>query len=147
MFLSCWVVAAPLLHLYIRCFNWRKKRNAMKENTTRSSILVITTGFLAIFLLFSYKWAIYTSLAIGIAGIFSPYLSNKIDRVWMKFSTILGFIIPNILLTIVFYFILFPVSLISKIFRRDPMMLSEKHDSYFINIKKEITGESLKKPW
>ena len=39
---------------------------------------------------------------IGLAGILSDTLSNKIEWVWMKLSHILSLIVPSVLLTILF---------------------------------------------
>jgi len=40
-----------------------------------------------------------------------------------------------------------PLSLLSKLFRKDPLMLSKKYKSYFIDINKEISKESFEKIW
>jgi len=65
----------------------------------------------------------------------------------MKLAQFLSYIIPNILLSIVYYLILFPISLLSKLFTKDPLMLSSKYDSYFIDVNKEMDKESFKKMW
>ena len=119
----------------------------MKTDKSKSTILVITIGFLILYLAFSWRWAVFVSLAVGMAGVVSVSLSRIIDRVWMKLSRILSYIIPNVLLGIVFYFFLFPISLISKIFTKDPLMLSNKHKSYFIDIKNEVSKENFEKTW
>jgi ABC-type dipeptide/oligopeptide/nickel transport system permease subunit len=96
----------------------------MKIDTSKSTILVISMGFLVLHLLFSWQWAVLISLLVGVIGITSPYLSGKIESIWMKFAKILGYIIPNVLLSIVYYLFLFPISALSKLFNKDPLMLS-----------------------
>ncbi len=119
----------------------------MKKNTPTSTILVISMGFLVLYFVFNWQWAALVSLAVGIIGIVSPYLSRKIDWLWMKLTQLLSYIIPNILLSLVFYLFLFPISLLSKLFTKDPLMLSKKYNSYFIDVNKEIDRESFKKTW
>lgn len=119
----------------------------MKIDTSKSTILVISMGFLVLHLLFSWKWAVIISLVVGVIGITSPYLSGKIELIWMKFAKILGYIIPNVLLSIVYYLFLFPISALSKIFNKDPLMLSRKYPTYFIDIKTEIDKKSFEKIW
>ena len=119
----------------------------MKTDTSKSVMLVISTGFLALYILFSWHWTIYVSLIVGLIGITSPFLSRKLEWAWMKLANLLGFIVPNILLSIVFYFFLFPISLISRLFNKDPLMLSKNYKSYFRDIIKETDQKSFEKIW
>lgn len=119
----------------------------MKKDTSKSTILVISMGFLVLHLAFSWYWAVIVSLIVGIIGIVSSYLSSKIEWAWMKLSQLLGYIIPNILLSIVFFLFLFPIALLSKLFTKDMLMVSSKYDSYFIDVNKEMNKKSFKKMW
>jgi len=74
----------------------------MKEDTTKSTILVISMVFLLLYLVFSWYWTILISFIVGVIGILSPWLSSKIEQIWMKLAQLLGYIVPNILLGIVF---------------------------------------------
>lgn len=119
----------------------------MKKDTSKSTMLVISMGFLVLHLILSWKWAVILSLVIGVIGILSSFLSEKIEWGWMKLASIPGYIIPNILLSIVFYLFLFPISLLSKLFTKDPLMLSKEYDSYFIDINKEMNKKDFEKMW
>ena len=119
----------------------------MKNDTSKSTMLVISIGFLILYLLFSWQWAVIVSLVVGLMGIVSSALSRKIEWAWMKFAKILSYIIPSVLLAIIFYLILFPLSLISKLFTKDPLMLSSKYNTYFVNIEKSYDKRSLEKIW
>jgi hypothetical protein len=119
----------------------------MKTDKTKSTMLIISMGFLFLYLVLSWKWAVYVSFAVGIIGIASPFLSRKIEWGWMKLANILGHIIPNILLTLAFFLFLFPISLLSRLSRKDPLMLSRKYKSHFVDMDKEISRESFEKIW
>ena len=119
----------------------------MKTDTSKSTILIISMGFLALYLLFSWQWAVIVSLIVGVVGIISSFLSKKIEWGWMKLAQFMGYIIPNILLSIVFFLFLFPISLFSKLFSKDPLMLSKTYKTYFIDINKEIDKKSFEKIW
>lgn len=119
----------------------------MKKDTSKSTILVISMGFLVMHLVFLWHWAAIVALVVGVAGIVSSRLSRKIEWAWMKLSKLLSYIIPNILLSIVFFLFLFPLSLLSKLFTKDPLMLSDKYDSYFVDVNKEMNKKSFEKMW
>lgn len=119
----------------------------MEKDTSKSTILIISMGFLAMHLVFHWYWPAIAALIIGVAGVASSRLSRKIEWVWMKLAQLLSYIIPNILLSIVFFLFLFPLSLLSKLFTKDPLMLSNKYDSYFVDINKEMNKKSFEKMW
>jgi len=132
-----------LHHLSIHFFNYHEMRRSSPE----MSVLVISMGFLILYVIFSWQWTLFGSLSVGLIGIFSSYLRRKIDWLWMKFALFLGLICQNILLAIVFYLILFPVSLVSKLFIKNPLILSGKQNSYFTDVNREIDTENFEKPW
>jgi hypothetical protein len=119
----------------------------MRKETTKSTMLVITTGFLILYLAFRWEWALVVSLVTGITGIISPFMSRKIEWAWMKLAGVLGYIVPNILLGLVFFLVLFPLSLLSKLFNKDPLMLSGKHGSMFVDVNKSADKSSFEKTW
>ena len=104
-------------------------------------------GFLVLYLIKEWHWAVIVSLSVGIIGIISPFLSRKIEWGWMKLGKLLGYIVPNILLSIVFYLVLFPLSLLSRIFSKDPLMLSKDHETYFVDVEKEMDRKDFEKIW
>ncbi len=118
-----------------------------KSDPTKT-VLAISVGFTVIFLITNLKWLIIVSLIIGVTGLFSTYLSKKIDYLWMKLTWLLSLIIPNILLGAVFFFVLFPISFLSKLFRKkDQLMLSNKLKSTYIVSNKSFDKRSFEKPW
>ena len=123
------------------------KNNNSKADASKSTVLVICMGFLAVYLVFHVKWALYTSLGVGVLAIASSYLSQKIEWAWNKLSLVLGYIVPNILLSAVFFLFLLPISLISKLFSKDKLMLSGKYNSYFVDVNKEMDKASFEKTW
>ncbi|MFY0591769.1 hypothetical protein [Roseivirga sp.] len=109
--------------------------------------LTITVGFLIIFLLTEKEWAIYVATLIGLAALLSDYLSIKINWLWTKLTWVLSLIVPNILMSIVFYLVLFPIATLSRISKKNPLSLKNKSDSLFINTKKSFTKKSFENPW
>ena len=119
----------------------------MNKDTSKSTVLVITVGFLALHLVFGWEWAAMTALIIGLAGAISSFLAELIETIWMKLSGILSHIIPNILLTLMFYLFLTPLALIYRIFNKDSLKLSDKYDSYFIDTDRKFNRDYFTKTW
>ena len=113
-----------------------------------TTILTITVGFMIVYLITSWTWAIVTSLVVGVIGLFSTKLSELINFLWMKLTIVLSFIIPNVIMAIIYYLILVPIALLSRIFKRDDeMFLNDGHESTFVEINRKIDKDSLEKMW
>jgi hypothetical protein len=110
--------------------------------------LTISMGFLIVFLATKMQWAITLALMVGLIGMFSTFLSKKIDFLWMKLTWVLSLIVPNILLGAVFYLFLFPISMLSRLLgKRDPLLLKNSSSSTFTTMHKEFGKASFEKPW
>ena len=119
----------------------------IKTDTTKT-MLVISSGFILIYLIWDWDWAIYTALIISLTGILSAYLSRKVVFLWMKLSWLLSMIVPNVLLAIVFYLVLFPVSLVAKLLHsKTQLVLKNKTQSFFVDCDKEFDKGSFEKPF
>lgn len=118
-----------------------------QKNPTKT-VLIITVGFIIVFLLSKWPWAIYVALIVGVFGSFSDFASAKIDWAWMKLTSLLSYFIPNILLTIVFYLFLTPIALISHLFtKKDQLHLKNNEESLFNSNNKIYDHESFHKTW
>jgi len=119
-----------------------------KKRTPVLTMLVISTGFVIVFFISRFNWALFVSLITGLIGILSPFLSRKIDFYWMKLAWLLSLIVPNILLSIIFYFILFPVSLLAKVVsKKDYLFLKNVKKSTFKKESKVFDKCSFEKMW
>lgn len=119
-----------------------------EKSTPLKTVLTIVIGFGVVFVITHTLLFLYSALIIGSAGLISSYLAKWIDFIWMKLAYVLSLIVPTILLTLIFYLFLFPLSLLSKIFKKnDPLILSNQTKSTFINVNKTFTPQSFEKPW
>jgi len=120
--------------------------NNFKSNPSKT-ILVIVTGLLIVdfFTKIDYLFAIILFLAL--VGVFSTYLSQKIEFIWFKLAYLLGLVIPNIILGLIFYFFLFPIALLSRIRSRDPLFLKNNSNSIYREVNKSFDKLSFKNIW
>ncbi len=119
----------------------------MKSNPAKT-VLTISVGFLIVFAATQMKWALTTAIVVGLAGVFSEFLAAKIEWLWMQLATVLSKIVPNILLSVVFYVFLFPIALLSRLFgSKDPLVLKNPEKTVFKEHNKEFTKASFEVPW
>ena len=80
-----------------------------------------------------------------VLGLINSKLLSPLNKVWIKLGEILGMIIAPMVMAIVYFFFLTPISLIVRIFGKDLLGIkfNEKIDSYWIKRKKK-TGSMHK---
>ena len=79
------------------------------------------------------------SLIFLILGLFNSNLLKPLNLLWMKFGLMLGKIIAPIVMMIVFFIFLTPLSFILKLFDKDLLKIKfTKNKSYWIIRKKNI---------
>lgn len=83
---------------------------------------------------------ISASLVFLLLGLLNSKLLSPLNKSWIKLGEILGLIIAPIVMALVYFVILTPVSLIVRIFGKDLIGLkfSKKQDSYWIKRKKKL---------
>ncbi|MCJ8288275.1 MAG: hypothetical protein HRT58_03010 [Crocinitomicaceae bacterium] len=119
-----------------------------KSINPSKTVLVITVGFLVLFFFSKQNAFLYVALGVGILGALSSYLAEKIDWIWTKIGWVLSFIVPNIIMTLVFYVVLTPTAFLSRIFgESDPMDLKNSRSSLFKKKDTTFSKESFEKPW
>ncbi len=120
---------------------------AQRSNPAQT-VLTITIGFLVMYLIWHRQWMLSTAVIVGLVGVLSTYLSQKIDWFWMQLTKVLALIMPNVLLTIVFYVFLFPFALLSRIFgAADALRLKNTSESVYRVSEKKYTPQSMEHPW
>lgn len=119
-----------------------------KELTPSKTVLTIVIGFLVIYMLTRFTWALWVAIIVGVLGLVSSFLAQKIQDLWMGLSTVLSYIIPPILLAIIFYVLLFPIAVLSRVFgEKDPLQLKKTDKSLFKTVDKKFTKDTFEKTW
>ena len=113
-----------------------------------SSILAISFGFLIINLFVNSDYLYYSIIILIGVSLLSENIAKFISFLWEKLTLILSFIIPNILLTIIYFFILTPTAFLSKIFKaKTNFQDKNQKDSTFIGQEKVFDKKSFENPW
>ncbi len=94
------------------------------------------------------EWALIVAVSVGLLGIVSTFLSDLIDMLWMKLARVLGMIMPNILLTIIFYLFLFPIAALSRLFgKKDPLFLKNRTKTLWVDSNRTFDQAYFEKTW
>lgn len=111
-------------------------------------ISVLTIGLILIAFINNLHLLYFLAGFILVVSFLSPIVGSLIYKFWMKVTFVLGLIMPKILLAIIFYLFLFPLSLLSKIFKKsDALLLNNNKESTFIEINKTFIKQDFEKPW
>jgi len=110
----------------------------------RSTILVIVVGFTLLGLLSHKTGLIWTGCCVGILALASSIIEHWIVWVWNKIAHILGTINSKLLLTLTFFLILVPLSLLKKLFSKtDSLKLKQPTDTMWTIRDHQYTKEDL----
>ena len=91
---------------------------------------------------------LYAAAVIGVLCIAIPIVGDWIVKGWFKIAEILGAINGRILLSIIFFVILFPIAVLSRMGRKNPLSLrSENKDSAFSERNHRYTAKDLDQVW
>ena len=88
--------------------------SSSKNYQAKETVLVITVGLLVLYLVFKKKVFLDAALIVGLIGVFSFYLSEKIDLMWGWLSRVMGTVSNTVLLTVVFFLVLTPMAVIRR---------------------------------
>ena len=119
----------------------------MKSQSANKSFGIL---FFIVFLIFglwplkngenlNYYFIIFSGIFL-LLGLLNSNLLSPLNKIWIKFGEILGTIIAPIIMALVYFVILTPVSLVVRVFGKDILGLKfiNKQQTYWINRKKNM---------
>ena len=83
---------------------------------------------------------LFLSLPFLILGLLNSKFLTPLNKAWLKLGEILGMIIAPIIMAIVYFVILTPISLLVRILGKDLLSIkfNKKLETYWINRKKNL---------
>ena len=88
-------------------------------------------------------WSVVLSLVFLIITIIRPNLFTFINKLWIQFGILLGKIISPVVMGLVFFFVVTPMGILVRIFKKDVMGLKRGANTYWINREDKV--QSMKK--
>ena len=83
---------------------------------------------------------IISALILLVLGILNSKILTPFNKLWIKFGEILGRVIAPIVMAIIYFIVLTPISLIVRLFGKDLLNLRfiKNKETYWINRNKKI---------
>ena len=117
--------------------------NKDKKNKQFGYLFFFVLSFISIFIFFNSNKINYILISLSliflIITIFKPILFDRISNIWIKFGELLGMFISPLVMALIFFLFLTPLSLIVRIVRKDLLNTKfSKQKSYWIKREKNI---------
>ena len=76
-------------------------------------------------------WSLVISLIFLVLGLINSQILTPLNKLWFKFGILLGKIVSPIIMGIIFFFVVTPISFILKIFGKDVLSLKKNHSNTY----------------
>ena len=113
----------------------------------KETVLVITVGLIILFLVFKSRVFVYCAVAIGLAGVLSAWLSEKIDWIWGKLAWLLGLVTNTALLTVIYFLVITPVAVIRRMRKRGLTRFDAAATSNFVVREHGFGKKDMENTW
>jgi len=126
------------IHLYFILMN--------REKALETVIVLALVSLLAFFK-FHLNWLIYVAIGLLVISFISKKLTIIIGKAWFSFSHYFGMVMNTIIMCIIFYFVLTPLSFFQRLTGKNQILRKEKGDSYFYKRNHLYSNKDIEKPW
>jgi len=117
-------------------------------NNSYKTILTIIVGFLALHFLFQKDWMLYTAAGVGLLSLISELFTTYILKLWFGLAKVLGAINSRILLSVIYFIILFPLALVNRLTGKQVLLLKKgSGKSYYTERNYKYVASDFDKPW
>ena len=121
----------------------------MRSNSSnKESILAITFLLLLLFIYSKNLNFIYLILGFIFGSLLFNRVADLFDMIWKKITHILGLISSTIILSVIFYVIVFPWGMILKLINKNPLLLNSNNKTTTFNTRNKLfTSNDLQNPY
>lgn len=119
----------------------------MSREKALESIIVLALASLLFYLWSDIIWLIYVSVGLLAIALISKKITVIIGKIWLTFSHWLGMIMNYIILSLIYYLVLFPLALLQRLTGKNQILKKENPDSYFHKRKHLFTSKDIDHLW
>ena len=113
----------------------------IKISSNKSFGIVFSIFFLliSVYLLLNnnpiYYWSLFVSFIFLVLGLMNSKILSPLNLLWFKFGILLGRIISPVVMGIIFFLVVTPISIILKIFGKDVLNLKFNNNKTYWIVK------------
>ncbi|MFH1369430.1 MAG: hypothetical protein ABII64_09935 [Elusimicrobiota bacterium] len=121
----------------------------MKKEKILENLVILAAAALVAFIIFKAKWLLIVCLAFLVIAIIGGKPAYFIALGWTKFAHFIGRINTKILLSLIYYLFLTPISALFRIFNKEAAgnFKDKSRKTFFKDKTGEITPENFEKLW
>jgi large-conductance mechanosensitive channel len=76
-------------------------------------------------------WSLIIAIIFLILGILNSKILTPLNKIWIKFGLFLGSIISPIIMSIIFFFVITPISFVMKVLGKDILNLKRNNNNTY----------------
>ena len=113
----------------------------IKVSSNKSFGIVFSIFFLliSVYLLLNnnpiYYWSLFVSFIFLVLGLMNSKILSPLNLLWFKFGILLGKIVSPVVMGIIFFLVVTPISIILKIFSKDVLNLKFNNNKTYWIVK------------
>lgn len=106
-------------------------KNKLDKAKALETLLVLVGALVIFFWVTQKKIFLLLALLLILIAIVSESLSMLIAKGWLKLGSLMGMVMSKVILTVVYFIVLFPVAMLYKLTGKDNLALKRKESSYY----------------
>lgn len=119
-----------------------------KNNNSSKVILTLVVALLVFFHFYHYKHLLTAAVVLGLIGIVSDYISEKIAAAWMWLAEIIGKVMPKVILSLLYFLFFVPYAVFYRLFKKNPLDLKSKDKTTLYKERNHLyNADDIKNPW
>ena len=115
------------------------KKIKVSSNKSFGIVFSIFFLFISIYLFLNeyptYYWSLFVSVIFLLLGLMNSKILSPLNLLWFKFGLLLGKIVSPIVMGIIFFLVVTPISIILKIFGKDVLNLKFNNNKTYWIVK------------
>lgn len=119
----------------------------MNREKGLETIVILTLVSLIVYLKFDATWAIYIALGLLGVSVISKRAAIIIGKSWFSFSHYFGVVMNQIIMFLIFYGVLVPLSFFQRLMGSNQILKKNKSNSYFHHRNHLFAKKDIERPW
>ena len=115
------------------------KKIKVSSNKSFGIVFSIFFLFISIYLFLNeyptYYWSLFVSFIFLVLGLMNSKILSPLNLLWFKFGILLGKIVSPVVMGIIFFLVVTPISILLKIFGKDVLNLKFNNNKTYWIVK------------